>query len=59
MKWGFVIYCASGYQMKEYELGGPCSTYCVERKCLKMLMGKPEGKNYWEDLDLDEVIILK
>jgi hypothetical protein len=34
----------SGYQIEKYEIGGACSTYGVEKKCIQSLEGKPEGK---------------
>lgn len=37
------------------EIGGACSTY----GCICALVGKPEGKNYMEDQDVVESIILK
>jgi len=39
----------------ENETGGGCSTYM----CINALVGKPERKNYMEDQDVDESIILK
>jgi len=39
----------------ENETGGGCSTYV----CINALVGKPERKNYMEDQDVDESIILK
>jgi hypothetical protein len=31
-------------QVKEDEVGKPCSTNKVEEKCITILVGKPEGK---------------
>jgi hypothetical protein len=35
-------------QVKANEVGGACGTH-EERKVYKVLVGKPEGKNHWED----------
>jgi len=37
------------------ETGGECSIYA----CIHALVGKIEGKNYMEDQDVDERLILK
>jgi hypothetical protein len=40
----------------EEEMGGTCRVYGVEEKCIRILVGKPEGKrphvrpsNIWDD----------
>jgi len=40
-------------------MGGTCSTYRRDEKLYKISVGKPEEKNYSEDLDVDGRIILE
>ena len=54
-----------GDQIKKNEIGGACSTYGGEQRCIQDLVGKPEGKRplgrtrrKWDDnikMDLQEV----
>ena len=58
------IYC-SGDKLEKNEMGGACSAYGGEERCIQVLVGKPEGKRplgrprrRWEDnikMDLQEV----
>jgi hypothetical protein len=36
-------YCA-GDKIEKHEMGGVCSTYGGEERCIERLVGKPEGK---------------
>jgi hypothetical protein len=40
-------------------MGGACSTNGEKRNAYKILVGKPDGKNHQEDLDVDGRIILR
>jgi hypothetical protein len=40
-------------------LGGTCSTFAERRIVYRVLVGKPEGKNYLEDPGVDGMIILR
>ena len=40
-------------------MGGACGTCGRGRGACRVLVGRPEGKNYLEDLDADVRIILK
>ena len=48
-----------GDQIERNEIGGTCITYGGEERCLRVLVGKPEGKNHLEVPDVDGRIILK
>jgi hypothetical protein len=39
-------------------MGGACSRYGDRRGAYRVAVGKPEGKNLLEDIDVDEGIIL-
>jgi len=41
------------------EMHGACSTYGGEDRCIRVLVGKPEGKNDLEDPGIDGRIILR
>jgi hypothetical protein len=41
------------------EMNGTCSARGGDKKCEKILVGKPEGKAHSEDLGVDKRIILK
>jgi hypothetical protein len=41
------------------EMGGARSTNGEKRNACRLLVGKPEGKDHWEDQDLGVWIILK
>jgi len=41
------------------EMGGVCSTYGGERRCIQELMGKPRERDHLEDPDVDGRIILR
>ena len=55
----------SGEHIEKKEMGGECSTYGGQKRRIKLLVGKPEGKRplrrptcRWEDnikMDLQEV----
>jgi hypothetical protein len=45
--------------VKEDEIDRACSTNGEERNAYGILVGKPEGKNSYEDLDIGERIILR
>jgi hypothetical protein len=34
----------SSDQIEKNEMGGACSTYGAEKRCIQGLVGKPEGK---------------
>ena len=38
-------YCA-GDKIKKNEMGGACSAYGVEERCIQVVVGKPESKNH-------------
>jgi len=40
-------------------MGGACGTYGWGRGACRFLVGRPEGRNYLEDLDADGRVILK
>ena len=40
-------------------MGGACSTYGARRGAYRVLVAKPEGKNYLEDPGMDGRIILR
>jgi len=40
-------------------MGGACSTYGASRGVYRVLLGKPEGKNYLESQDVYGKIILR
>jgi hypothetical protein len=40
-------------------MGGACGTYGRRRGACRVLVGRPEGRNYLEHLDADGRIILK
>jgi len=42
-----------------YEMGGTCGTHRSDNKCVKILVGKIEGKKHSEDLEVDRRIILE
>jgi hypothetical protein len=42
-----------GAQVKEDQMGWARGTYGGEEKCMQVLVGKSEGKNRLEDLELD------
>jgi hypothetical protein len=48
-----------GYQIKDYEIDGACSTHGKMRNLLQIFVCKPEGKSHLEDLGVDGKIILK
>jgi len=44
---------------RKNEIGGACSTYGERRGVYKILVGKPEGKNYLGDPGVDGRITLR
>jgi hypothetical protein len=40
-------------------MGGACNTNGEKRNAYRILVGKPEGKNHYEDQDVDGWTILK
>ena len=42
-----------GDQIEKDEMGGACSTYGENRSVYRVLLRKPEGKNYLEDPGVD------
>ena len=40
-------------------MGGACGAYGGGRDVHRVLVGKPEGKSHWGDLDVDGRIILR
>jgi hypothetical protein len=47
-------------QIKKTELGGACSTYVGEERCIQVSVGKSEGKReQLEDLGINGRIILR
>jgi hypothetical protein len=53
------LYCSPNNVQIKNGMGGACSTYGEEERCIQGLVGKPEGNNTWEDLDVDGRIILR
>jgi hypothetical protein len=45
--------------VKEGEMGMECSTNGEKSNAYRILVGKPEGKNHYEDQNVDGWIILK
>jgi hypothetical protein len=57
------VYCSpninASEQIKKNEMGGACSSY-TERRCVhRILAGKPEGRIHFENLVVDERMILR
>jgi hypothetical protein len=46
-------------QIKKNEIGRGTWPYERQERCIQGLVGRPEGKNYLEDLGIDGRIILK
>jgi hypothetical protein len=44
-------------QIKEDEMGGTCSTYSIDEKCIKILWENPKRGEHSQELDADEKII--
>jgi hypothetical protein len=40
-------------QIKKNEIGGSCGTDGEGKDVHGVLVGKPEGRNHWEDLKMD------
>jgi hypothetical protein len=40
-------------------MGRACSAYEREGTYIRFWLGKPEGKNHWGDLGIDDMIILR
>ena len=40
-------------------MGGACSTYGEEDRCIQTLVGKPDGRDHLEDPGIDGRIILR
>jgi hypothetical protein len=50
-------HCA-GDKIEKNEMGWACGAYGEERGAYRVLVGKPEGRDYWGDLSVDGWIIL-
>jgi hypothetical protein len=46
-------------QVKVDEMSRACSTHGEKRNAYRILVGKPEGKNHWEEPDIVRSVILK
>jgi hypothetical protein len=48
-----------GDHIEKNEMGGPCSTYGGEKRCIQASVGKAEGKNHLKDPGVEGRIILR
>jgi len=49
----------SGDKIEKNEIGGACSTYGGEEKCVQGLGGNLRGRGHLGDIDVDGTIILR
>ena len=53
------LYSSPSIQIKKCEMDGICSKYGRQERCIQGLMGRHEGIDHLENLDVDGRILLK